>query len=141
MILFLGSDGVHKFKGEWGVAEICDFEIWDIRWSFEDRVKVQSYKFIPLAYQIASRLGSSKDGAGPHNFQFAVFSLVKKMAIDHPYHTIFQRFATRSRGMHRSFASQLCGICEEKKVHAVKRMADKRMARLAEQQLIRGWLA
>ncbi|CAM8926924.1 unnamed protein product [Rhodiola kirilowii] len=34
------------------------------------------------------------------------------------------------------FASQLCGICEEKKVHAVKRMA-----RLAEQQLIRGWLA
>ncbi|CAM8883148.1 unnamed protein product [Rhodiola kirilowii] len=52
-----------------------------------------------------------------------------------------QRFATRSRGMHRGFASQLCGICEEKKVHAVKRMADKRMARLAEQQLIRGWLA
>ncbi|KAL9691233.1 hypothetical protein QQ045_011652 [Rhodiola kirilowii] len=83
-------------------------------------LEVQSYKFIPLAYQIASRIGSSKDGAGPHNFQ---------------------RFATRSRGMHRGFASQLCGICEEKKVHAVKRMADKRMARLAEQQLIRGWLA
>ncbi|CAM8916047.1 unnamed protein product [Rhodiola kirilowii] len=55
--------------------------------------EVQSYKFIPLAYQIASRIGSPKDSAGPHSFQFAVFSLVKKMAIDHPYHTIFQLLA------------------------------------------------
>ncbi|KAK7852517.1 serine/threonine-protein kinase atm [Quercus suber] len=54
---------------------------------------VQSYKFIPLAYQIASRMGSSKDTSGPHNFQFALVSLVKKMAIDHPYHTIFQLLA------------------------------------------------
>ncbi|GLT47213.1 hypothetical protein SLA2020_209240 [Shorea laevis] len=51
--------------------------------------EVQSYKFIPLVYQIASRMGSSKDGLGPHNFQFALVSLVKKMAIDHPYHTLF----------------------------------------------------
>ncbi|KAK9278063.1 hypothetical protein L1049_027621 [Liquidambar formosana] len=55
--------------------------------------EVQSYKFIPLAYQIASRMGSSKDGQGPHSFQFALVSLVKKMAIDHPYHTIFQLLA------------------------------------------------
>ncbi|XP_065875882.1 serine/threonine-protein kinase ATM isoform X2 [Euphorbia lathyris] len=55
--------------------------------------EVQSYKFVPLVYQIASRMGSSKDGAGPHNFQFALASLVKKMAIDHPYHTIFQLLA------------------------------------------------
>ncbi|KAI8543408.1 hypothetical protein RHMOL_Rhmol08G0215400 [Rhododendron molle] len=50
--------------------------------------EVQSYKFIPLVYQIASRMGS-KDGHGPHSFQFSWASLVKKMAIDHPYHTIF----------------------------------------------------
>lgn len=31
--------------------------------------QVQSYKFIPLVYQIASRMGSSKDGPGPQNFQ------------------------------------------------------------------------
>ncbi|KAG5562230.1 hypothetical protein RHGRI_005086 [Rhododendron griersonianum] len=43
----------------------------------------------PLVYQIASRMGS-KDGHGPHSFQFSLASLVKKMAIDHPYHTIFQ---------------------------------------------------
>ncbi|XP_057442948.1 serine/threonine-protein kinase ATM [Lotus japonicus] len=55
--------------------------------------EVQSFKFIPLVYQIASRMGSSKDGQGPHNFQFALVSLVKKMAIDHPYHTILQLLA------------------------------------------------
>ncbi|XP_058091812.1 serine/threonine-protein kinase ATM isoform X2 [Magnolia sinica] len=55
--------------------------------------EVQSYKFIPLMYQIASRMGSSKDGQGSYNFQFALVSLVKKMAIDHPYHTIFQLLA------------------------------------------------
>ncbi|KAM7277000.1 hypothetical protein ACFE04_018866 [Oxalis oulophora] len=55
--------------------------------------EVQSYKFIPLVYQIASRLGSSKDGLGPHNFQSALVSLVRKMAMDHPYHTIFQLLA------------------------------------------------
>ncbi|KAK9117160.1 hypothetical protein Sjap_016107 [Stephania japonica] len=52
--------------------------------------EVQSYKFIPLVYQIASRLGISRDGHGPCSFQSALVSLVEKMAIDHPYHTIFQ---------------------------------------------------
>ncbi|KAK1427643.1 hypothetical protein QVD17_16334 [Tagetes erecta] len=55
--------------------------------------EVQSYKFIPLVYQIASRLGSSKDSQGPNTFQFALVSLLRKMAIDHPYHTIFQLLA------------------------------------------------
>ncbi|MED6220390.1 hypothetical protein PIB30_044330 [Stylosanthes scabra] len=55
--------------------------------------EVQSFKFIPLVYQIASRMGSSKDGQGPLNFQFALVSLVKKMALDHPYHTILQLLA------------------------------------------------
>ncbi|KAM1451845.1 hypothetical protein ACFX2I_038908 [Malus domestica] len=55
--------------------------------------EVQSYKFIPLVYQIASRMGSLKDCPGPQNFQFALVSLLKKMAIDHPYHTIFQLLA------------------------------------------------
>ncbi|PUZ57625.1 hypothetical protein GQ55_5G446600 [Panicum hallii var. hallii] len=53
---------------------------------------VQSYKFIPLVYQIASRLGSS-NSQGSTNFQIALASLLKKMAIDHPYHTIFQLLA------------------------------------------------
>ncbi|TVU22297.1 hypothetical protein EJB05_31982 [Eragrostis curvula] len=52
--------------------------------------EVQTYKFLPLVYQIASRLGSSKDAQGSANFQMALTSLLKKMAIDHPYHTTFQ---------------------------------------------------
>lgn len=32
-------------------------------------LQVQSHKFIPLVYQIASRLGSSKDAPGPRSFQ------------------------------------------------------------------------
>ncbi|CAN1347706.1 Serine/threonine-protein kinase ATM [Linum perenne] len=55
--------------------------------------EVQSYKFIPLVYQIASRMGSSKDNMGPRGFQSALVSLVKKMAIDHPYHTVYQLLA------------------------------------------------
>ncbi|XP_055826815.1 serine/threonine-protein kinase ATM isoform X2 [Solanum dulcamara] len=55
--------------------------------------EVQSYKFIPLVYQIASRMGSTKDGQGAQNFQFALVSLIKKLTIDHPYHTIFQLLA------------------------------------------------
>ncbi|XP_022767135.1 serine/threonine-protein kinase ATM isoform X5 [Durio zibethinus] len=54
--------------------------------------EVQTYKFVPLVYQIASRMGSL-NGIVPNNFQFALVSLVKKMAIDHPYHTIFQLLA------------------------------------------------
>ncbi|GLJ18554.1 hypothetical protein SUGI_0330040 [Cryptomeria japonica] len=55
--------------------------------------KVQSYKFLPLVYQIASRMGSSKDSQGLHSFQFALTFIVKKMALDHPHHTIFQLLA------------------------------------------------
>ncbi|KAL9227455.1 hypothetical protein vseg_003141 [Gypsophila vaccaria] len=55
--------------------------------------EVPSYKFIPLVYQIASRMGTSKENQGPNTFQSALASLVKKMAIDHPYHTILQLLA------------------------------------------------
>ncbi|XP_078174265.1 serine/Threonine-kinase ATM-like protein isoform X2 [Carex rostrata] len=55
--------------------------------------EVQSYKFVPLVYQIASRLGSLKDAQGSNNFQNALVSLLRKMAIDHPYHTMFQLLA------------------------------------------------
>ncbi|XP_019058626.1 PREDICTED: serine/threonine-protein kinase ATM isoform X2 [Tarenaya hassleriana] len=55
--------------------------------------EVQSYKFVPLVYQIASRLGISRDESGSRSFQLALVSLVRKMATDHPYHTIFQLLA------------------------------------------------
>ncbi|ERN06689.1 hypothetical protein AMTR_s00058p00205060 [Amborella trichopoda] len=55
--------------------------------------EIQSYKFIPLVYQIASRMGSSKDSQESMSFQFALISLVKKIAKEHPYHTMFQLLA------------------------------------------------
>ncbi|KAF8094951.1 hypothetical protein N665_0348s0034 [Sinapis alba] len=55
--------------------------------------EVQSYKFVPLVYQIASRLGSSRDESESNSFQSALVSLLRKMAIDHPYHTILQLLA------------------------------------------------
>ncbi|KAJ0962868.1 hypothetical protein J5N97_027990 [Dioscorea zingiberensis] len=55
--------------------------------------EVQSFKFIPLVYQIASRLSIPKNSQGSNSFQVALVSLVKKMSIDHPYHTIFQLLA------------------------------------------------
>jgi ataxia telangiectasia mutated family protein len=56
-------------------------------------LQVQSHKFIPLVYQIASRLGSSKDAPGPRSFQSALTCLLKKLAIEHPYHTMYQLLA------------------------------------------------
>ncbi|KAG0604904.1 hypothetical protein M758_9G018000 [Ceratodon purpureus] len=56
--------------------------------------KVQSYKFVPLVYQIASRMGSSKEQtSGSHGFQYALSALVERMAVEHPYHTMYQIFA------------------------------------------------
>ncbi|KAK1369719.1 hypothetical protein POM88_035811 [Heracleum sosnowskyi] len=48
----------------------------------EGSMKVPSYKFIPLGYQIASRLGGPKDGQGAQSFQFVLVSFLKKMDID-----------------------------------------------------------
>ncbi|KAL9265361.1 Serine/threonine-protein kinase ATM-like protein [Drosera capensis] len=88
--------------------------------------EVQSYKFIPLVYQIASRLGNSKDAQGPHSFQFAVASLVKKLSVDHPYHTIFQLFALangdRIKDKQRSRSSFVVDM--DKKLAAEKLLAE-----------------
>ncbi|KAH0454660.1 hypothetical protein IEQ34_016584 [Dendrobium chrysotoxum] len=60
---------------------------------FNAAKEVRSYKFLPLVYQIASRLGISKEGQESICFQTALHYLVRKMAIEHPYHTIFQILA------------------------------------------------
>ena len=46
------------------VFDTLDFVLFLQLW-----LQAQSYKFVPLVYQIASRMGSSKDSLGPHNFQ------------------------------------------------------------------------
>lgn len=55
--------------------------------------QVKSYKFLPLVYQIASRLGPLKETQGVVSFQYALTCLVKKLATEHPYHTVNQLLA------------------------------------------------
>ncbi|KAL2608088.1 hypothetical protein R1flu_026661 [Riccia fluitans] len=59
----------------------------------ETVLKVQTYKFLPLVYQIASRLGSSRESQGAVGFQNTLTLLLEKMATDHPYHCLYQLFA------------------------------------------------
>ncbi|MCO5564111.1 hypothetical protein L7F22_017767 [Adiantum nelumboides] len=55
--------------------------------------QVKSYKFLPLVYQIASRLGPLKESQEVLSFQYALTCLVRKLVIDHPYHTVIQLLA------------------------------------------------
>jgi ataxia telangiectasia mutated family protein len=50
--------------------------------------KCPSYKFVPLQYQIISRLGGSSSES-----QAVVSEIITKMCSDHPYHTLPQVFA------------------------------------------------
>lgn len=54
---------------------------------------VPTFKFIPLTYQIFSRLGDSDDSAADKTFQDVLQRLVYKMCEDHPHHTLWQLFA------------------------------------------------
>ncbi|XP_074316262.1 serine/threonine-protein kinase ATM [Silene latifolia] len=88
--------------------------------------EVPSYKFIPLVYQIASRMGTSKEVQGPNTFQSALASLLKKMAIDHPYHTILQLLALsngdRIKDKQRSKNSYVVDL---DKKHAAENLLDE----------------
>jgi serine-protein kinase ATM len=50
--------------------------------------RVPSYKFLPLTYQIMSRVGS-----GTVSFRSALAALIVKMCTEHPYHSLMQLFA------------------------------------------------
>ncbi|KAE9007961.1 Serine-protein kinase [Phytophthora fragariae] len=56
---------------------------------------VSSYKFVPLSYQIISRISSSSDTG---TFQIALHKLVMKMSVQHPHHTLIQLIALKNSG-------------------------------------------
>lgn len=56
---------------------------------------VPSYKFVPLSYQIISRISSSSDVG---TFQAALHKLVMKMSVQHPHHTLVQLIALKNSG-------------------------------------------
>ena len=56
-----------------------------------------SYKFLPLTYQITSRLGF-----GNPKFRSALLALVSKICVEHPHHSLLQIFALASAKLHPS---------------------------------------
>ncbi|KAH7439431.1 hypothetical protein KP509_04G060500 [Ceratopteris richardii] len=60
---------------------------------FDTINQVKSYKFLPLMYQIASRLGPAQESPEVLSFQYVLTSLVYKLATEHPYHSVNQLLA------------------------------------------------
>jgi hypothetical protein len=56
---------------------------------------VPSYKFVPLSYQIISRVSSSTELG---TFQTALRKLVMKLSMQHPHHTLVQLIALKNSG-------------------------------------------
>ncbi|GJP48207.1 hypothetical protein CLOM_g7479 [Closterium sp. NIES-68] len=106
---------------------------------------VPSYKFLPLVYQIASRMsehdahGSPPVDAEKPDFQTVLTTLVKRMADDHPLHTVpvllalanGNRVRTTQRGRNLF-------VVDEEKIQAAKAvlsgMAERHKPLLAEMQ-------
>ena len=76
--------------------------------------KIPSYKFIPLTYQILSRLGNDDKEGSTNNddksdFQTVLNKVVYKLCSEHPFHTLPQLFALtneRDIGVHYDGAEQ-----------------------------------
>ncbi|NWX93244.1 ATM kinase, partial [Nothoprocta pentlandii] len=49
--------------------------------------KIPSYKFLPLMYQLAARMGTKKMGG--LGFREVLNSLISRISLDHPHHTLF----------------------------------------------------
>ena len=70
-----------------------------------------SHKFLTLVYQMASRMSSATTGAlHASGFYKVLHKMMHRLAVDHPYHTLYQVFALKngnrasqsSRGLHHN---------------------------------------
>lgn len=59
-------------------------------------LSIPSAKFLPLAWQISSRLQQRADGGGPSPFQTVLNDLVEWLVRDHPFHTLYQLISLRN---------------------------------------------
>ncbi|XP_069615249.1 serine-protein kinase ATM [Ranitomeya imitator] len=53
----------------------------------KDSQKIPSYKFLPLMYQLAARMGTKK--MGRQDFHEVLTNVISQTSLDHPYHTLF----------------------------------------------------
>ena len=56
---------------------------------------VPSAKFLPLVWQLVARLDASPE-ANATGFQTALHGLVQRLAVEHPYHTLYQLLALQA---------------------------------------------
>lgn len=67
--------------------------------------KSPSYKFVPLQYQIISRLGSNCH----QKHRLLLSELISKLCIDHPYHTLPQLFAILNEKLQKQSTNSTVG--------------------------------
>ena len=81
--------------------------------------KLQSRKFLPLIYQMAARLSTPNSGVRS-SFQDVLAALMKKMTLDHPFHTLYPLLALQNGDKDRKMKSHLAKttIDEGKKMAA-----------------------
>ncbi|XP_021062119.1 serine-protein kinase ATM [Mus pahari] len=53
----------------------------------KDGMKISSYKFLPLMYQLAARMGTKMTGG--LGFHEVLNNLISRISLDHPHHTLF----------------------------------------------------
>ncbi|XP_042538698.1 serine-protein kinase ATM [Dipodomys spectabilis] len=63
-----------------GVSEVNDM-------MKRDGMKISSYKFLPLMYQLAARMGTKMTGG--QGFHEVLNNLISRISMDHPHHTLF----------------------------------------------------
>lgn len=85
----------HRFKG---VNQVMEGVV-------ETRT-ISSAKFLPLVWQISSRLQQRADGAGTSPFQTVLNDLVEWLVRDHPYHTLYQLISLKNSELKRPTAQR-----------------------------------
>uniref|UniRef100_A0A8C5DKK5 non-specific serine/threonine protein kinase n=1 Tax=Gouania willdenowi TaxID=441366 RepID=A0A8C5DKK5_GOUWI len=74
----------------------------------EARVKlIPSYKFLPLMYQLAARMGSkiANGNAKETRFHQVLYNLICRASLEHPHHTLFIIFALVNSNKDESFCT------------------------------------
>ncbi|KAB1254919.1 Serine-protein kinase ATM [Camelus dromedarius] len=81
--LWLENSGVSEVNGMMKASFLFQLNILACR----DGMKIPSYKFLPLMYQLAARMGTKMMGG--LGFHEVLNNLISRISMDHPHHTLF----------------------------------------------------
>ncbi|KAB0391534.1 hypothetical protein E2I00_011059 [Balaenoptera physalus] len=69
------------------IFRLCSLWLENSGVSERDGMKIPSYKFLPLMYQLAARMGTKMMGG--LGFHEVLNNLISRISMDHPHHTLF----------------------------------------------------